>query len=668
MAETLTANLKLSKRDTGDLNWGGGHNVNFDLLDSHMRQATLPPPRILQAGFGSSPVGAQLIGGAVYLYKVTAINSAGETTERIFPSVLELRMEQPAIPLPINLQWETVQGATGYRVYKGTVSDQQKLLAEISGEASNQFTDDGNTSVNNSKSVPVENTALMSVHRILAGAGVLVEPSHGMGDVTISAIGGGGGGGSFPIEAPAGSLAAPSYSWLAKQNSGLAEFSPNQHGWVANGQWIFFADGEITNYLGSGSGAPFIQLGDWTQLRLPNTFIGQGGRIPLAFDDGNGTWNSGITFDSNNLDRLILYCAGNPVVSVYDNYLALVQIGSQNDPLMDLYVSNIHTTGAIGASGFVCEEFNATNNGVDLNGGPLIFDLDGNLKILAEYPSGKLWIGGGNTVDDNNYFLRFAGGNEVSMMSGGRFGWMVNGSLNDWIENGPGFQIHTTGGFFIQNSNNTMTFNYEANSGCNLIVSDDGGGSNLGRWEFRGTQDDDIIKLILMQNQVTANSFNGTGIVFGRDGNPHFDIISRSSSSVYLTVQDYYGTGQGELRDPAIYFDIKANGSTNLSHYDFLIEGNLRLGIHDADIGLMTASGSELRLDDVNNFAHLAVPQGHVINLQVGADISAEFDGSTATDEMRFLLWDASDGTLKRVKRGAPDSGGSGYRSLVVVN
>ena len=48
----------LAKRDTGDLNWGAGHNVNLDLLDAHAQQGTLRPPRTLLATLGSGAVGA----------------------------------------------------------------------------------------------------------------------------------------------------------------------------------------------------------------------------------------------------------------------------------------------------------------------------------------------------------------------------------------------------------------------------------------------------------------------------------------------------------------------------------------------------------------------------------------------------------------------------------
>ena len=44
MAETFTDKLKLSKRDTGDLNWGKGAHSNMEIIDAYMQQATGKPP------------------------------------------------------------------------------------------------------------------------------------------------------------------------------------------------------------------------------------------------------------------------------------------------------------------------------------------------------------------------------------------------------------------------------------------------------------------------------------------------------------------------------------------------------------------------------------------------------------------------------------------------
>lgn len=186
MAETITDNLKLSKRDTGDLNWGSGANANLDVLDKHGQFKTLRPPRTLVATLGSGAVGANLSGNASYFYKVTAINAAGETTEGLIPAVVEGQVTEPSTPLPVILQWEVTKGATGYRIYKSTTSGSEKFLAEVTGESTVTYTDTGNTATNNSISVPVANTARTSVTRIIAGTGVTLSPTDGTGDVTVN--------------------------------------------------------------------------------------------------------------------------------------------------------------------------------------------------------------------------------------------------------------------------------------------------------------------------------------------------------------------------------------------------------------------------------------------------------------------------------------------------
>src|SRR3989338_3556381 len=189
MAETLTDKIKLSKRDTGDLNWGQGANANLDAIDEHFRQATLRPPRTLLATLGSGAVGPNLLGSTTYFYKVTAVNAAGETTEGRIPTVVEAQVTQPAAPLPVILQWETVQGATGYKIYKAAASGQEKFLASVSGQATSVYTDDGNTATNESLSVPAVNTATSSVSKVTAGAGIALNPAHGTGDVQVANAG-----------------------------------------------------------------------------------------------------------------------------------------------------------------------------------------------------------------------------------------------------------------------------------------------------------------------------------------------------------------------------------------------------------------------------------------------------------------------------------------------
>ena len=189
MAQTLTSKLKLAKHDTGDLNWGADANANVDALDAHAQQATLRPPRTVSATLGSGAVGANLLGNATYFYKVTAINAVGETTEGQIPAVVEAQVTQPATPLPVILQWETVSGATGYKIYKFTASGGEQFLAQVAGGAVSTYTDTGNTATT-ATAVPASNTARTSVTQIVAGTNITVSPPDGTGAVTVNAAGG----------------------------------------------------------------------------------------------------------------------------------------------------------------------------------------------------------------------------------------------------------------------------------------------------------------------------------------------------------------------------------------------------------------------------------------------------------------------------------------------
>ena len=188
MAETFTEKLKLSKRDTGDLNWGQSANSNLEAIDAYVQQSFLRPPRTLTSTLSSGSVGPNLTGNTTYYYKITAVNDSGETTEGRIPNIVEAQVTQPQVPLPVILQWEPVKGAVGYRIYKSNIPNTEKLLSYVSGENTSVFTDDGNTETSNTP-VPLINTAHISVSKISSGVGISLTPEHGRGDVTINNLG-----------------------------------------------------------------------------------------------------------------------------------------------------------------------------------------------------------------------------------------------------------------------------------------------------------------------------------------------------------------------------------------------------------------------------------------------------------------------------------------------
>lgn len=78
---------------------------------------------------GASSTGGFLAQSTTYYYKITATNALGETT----PSA-ETSYAVPASGTSTNqitLNWAAVQGATGYKVYRGTASGGELLLATL---------------------------------------------------------------------------------------------------------------------------------------------------------------------------------------------------------------------------------------------------------------------------------------------------------------------------------------------------------------------------------------------------------------------------------------------------------------------------------------------------------------------------------------------------------
>jgi peptidoglycan/xylan/chitin deacetylase (PgdA/CDA1 family) len=71
-----------------------------------------------------------------------------------------------------------------------------------------------------------------------------------------------------------------------------------------------------------------------------------------------------------------------------------------------------------------------------------------------------------------------------------------------------------------------------------------------------------------------------------------------------------------------------------------------------------------------NRLIGIRTPGGNAIDFYdstLGSRV-AGFDQGGAAADVGLLLWDFTAGTLKRVSRGAVDSGGAGFRLLRVAN
>ena len=122
---------------------------------------SLPPvssPSGLTATVGTSgSVGSDLVASTTYYYEVTATTSNGETTPSAQVSAVE-----GTTAYPITLAWSAVTGATGYKIYKGTVSGSDYFLASVTSAS---YTDSGSVATT-SATPPSSNTATTNTNTI----------------------------------------------------------------------------------------------------------------------------------------------------------------------------------------------------------------------------------------------------------------------------------------------------------------------------------------------------------------------------------------------------------------------------------------------------------------------------------------------------------------------
>lgn len=108
----------------------------------NLKKETLSPP----SGFSATHAN----GGSIYSYKITSVNSQGESTpSRTF------RVNDATVSgvNPINLSWDSVSGASSYKVY-GRTAGSYKLIGSTT---SSSFSDTG--SAPGSSTPPAKNEA-----------------------------------------------------------------------------------------------------------------------------------------------------------------------------------------------------------------------------------------------------------------------------------------------------------------------------------------------------------------------------------------------------------------------------------------------------------------------------------------------------------------------------
>lgn len=130
-----------TERNTGDQDTGGGYKIMLgtpkDLLEPNWPKSvainsTTPvatPGTVTPTG---STTGGTLAAGAKF-YKVTALNANGET----LPSA-EATVTTTGSTSSVALAWAAVSGATKYRVYRGTTTNNENVYYEV---LTNSYTD-----------------------------------------------------------------------------------------------------------------------------------------------------------------------------------------------------------------------------------------------------------------------------------------------------------------------------------------------------------------------------------------------------------------------------------------------------------------------------------------------------------------------------------------------
>lgn len=109
---------------------------------------------------------------------------------------------------------------------------------------------------------------------------------------------------------------------------------------------------------------------------------------------------------------------------------------------------------------------------------------------------------------------------------------------------------------------------------------------------------------------------------------------------------------RGTLANPTVTQNGDAIGSVQF--FGFSADESIRLGGVVVDVA-----------------SHPASARYYIKIVRVAGQAQTEvfrLDGSVAADETPLLLYDVTAGTLKRVSRGAADSGGAGFRLLRIPN
>lgn len=120
--------------DIQAINWGlYNARVELAIFDSTLTPLTAPT-NLLVTQNGTT-------GTTTYMYKVTALNERGETIGSVAESISNGNATLDATN-NISLSWDSVAGATRYRIYGRTSTDEYSLIDEVTETI---YTDDDST-------------------------------------------------------------------------------------------------------------------------------------------------------------------------------------------------------------------------------------------------------------------------------------------------------------------------------------------------------------------------------------------------------------------------------------------------------------------------------------------------------------------------------------------